>query len=146
MKGRFALDLKAFRLRTLDKNEKVRRAVVLSLFRSIIESTPVGNPELWKTPPPPGYVGGRARGNWQTSTGTPPSDPVDRVDPQGTEAADEVKRNMGKNGETVSLTNNLPYIHRLEYDGWSSQAPNGMVRINVKRVKKNLKKLIRAIK
>lgn len=31
-----------------------------------------------------------------------------------------------------TLTNNLPYAERLEY-GWSNQAPQGMVRVNVAR-------------
>ena len=32
----------------------------------------------------------------------------------------------------ITLTNNLPYAQRLEY-GWSQQAPQGFVRVNVSR-------------
>ena len=28
------------------------------------------------------------------------------------------------------FTNSKPYAHRLEYEGWSAQAPKGMVRVN----------------
>jgi hypothetical protein len=31
-----------------------------------------------------------------------------------------------KAGDTITLVNNLPYAQRLE-NGWSGQAPNGMV-------------------
>jgi hypothetical protein len=34
-------------------------------------------------------------------------------------------------GSVVYLTNNVPYIQKLEYDAHSRQAPNGMVRISV---------------
>ena len=35
-------------------------------------------------------------------------------------------------GSVVYLTNNVPYIQKLEY-GYSTKSPNGMVRINVAR-------------
>jgi hypothetical protein len=45
-------------------------------------------------------------------------------------------------GDLYYLTNNLPYIERLEY-GWSKQAPGGMVRKNMQNFNrlfvKNLK-------
>lgn len=34
------------------------------------------------------------------------------------------------NGQTIHLTNSLPYANRLEY-GWSKQAPSGMVRLTL---------------
>ena len=37
-------------------------------------------------------------------------------------------------GNVVYLTNNLPYAQRLEYEGWSKQAPAGMVRVNMARI------------
>lgn len=33
-------------------------------------------------------------------------------------------------GATAYFTNPMPYGPRLEYDGWSEKAPNGMLRIN----------------
>ena len=35
------------------------------------------------------------------------------------------------------LTNNLPYANKMEYGG-SAQAPQGMVRINIQRLKSSL--------
>ena len=39
------------------------------------------------------------------------------------------------NDQSVFLTNNLPYAERLE-NGWSKQAPNGMVRLSVMEIAK----------
>lgn len=34
-------------------------------------------------------------------------------------------------GDTYYYANSKPYIRRLEYEGWSKQAPNGMMRISI---------------
>ena len=38
-----------------------------------------------------------------------------------------------KGGGVTFMANNLPYAHRLEFEGWSRQAPEGMVRRTVAR-------------
>ena len=102
----------------------VRKAVIKT-WGKIIKLTPVGNPTLWKSPAPKGYVGGRARANWFVDT---------KVDDKIT----SIPRNKGPAyvasslprqivGQKVFMYNNLPYIRRLEY-GHSTQAPAGMVR------------------
>lgn len=36
------------------------------------------------------------------------------------------------NGQTIYITNSLPYAYRLEYEGWSKvKAPAGMVRVTL---------------
>lgn len=36
------------------------------------------------------------------------------------------------NGQTIYITNSLPYAYRLEYEGWSkAKAPAGMVRVTL---------------
>lgn len=45
-----------------------------------------------------------------------------------------------KLGDTFFLTNNQPYIRRLEY-GWSMQAPAGMVRITVAEFQNIVKRI-----
>lgn len=81
---------------------------------------------------PDGYVGGRARGNWQCSIGAPITTEIKRIDPNGSAASAEVEKTV-KMGEINYLSNNVPYIRRLEYEGHSTQAPNGMVRISMQR-------------
>lgn len=34
-------------------------------------------------------------------------------------------------GAAFYFTNSLPYAHRIEFEGWSQQAPNGVVRVNL---------------
>lgn len=83
---------------------------------------------------PDGYVGGRARGNWQCSLDNPVTNEIDRIDPSGSAAMAEVA-NTVQAGRVNYLSNNVKYIRRLEYDvpPHSSQAPNGMVRISLRR-------------
>lgn len=80
---------------------------------------------------PDGYVGGRARGNWQCSLDAPIVNEIDRIDPEGTAATADVERTV-QAGKVIYLSNNVPYIRRLEYERHSSQAPNGMVRISIR--------------
>ncbi len=100
--------------------ESTVRATALELFGSIIVGTPV--------------LTGRAKGNWQTSINEPITSVIDRAG--DTEAIAELKNVAGGSiaGKILWLSNNLPYIRRLEFDGHSSQAPAGMVRINVSRI------------
>lgn len=37
-----------------------------------------------------------------------------------------------RRGAIVAFLNDVPYIRRLEYDGWSRQAPNGFVRLTIR--------------
>ncbi|WPO96919.1 hypothetical protein [Pseudescherichia sp.] len=80
---------------------------------------------------PPGYTGGRFRGNWQVSFDTRTTEETGRVDKAGhlTIAAGNVTLGLFKVGvRDIYFCNNVPYAYRLEM-GHSSQAPGGMVRI-----------------
>ena len=110
------------------------RATTLDLFRSIILMSPVGNPTLWKHKAPKGYVGGRFRANWNTSVGQPNLGTTAAIDPSGAAAISGVMTGMGGAGTVTYMANGLPYGERLEYEGWSKQAPAGFVRVNVARV------------
>ena len=83
---------------------------------------------------PDGYVGGRFRGNWQTSVAEPITTTIDRIDPSGAAATADVMTSMGGAGAITYMTNNLPYAERLEYEGWSKQAPAGFVRVSMARL------------
>lgn len=80
---------------------------------------------------PPGYTGGRFRGNWQVSFDAPTTDETGRIDKTGnlTKAAGNNTLSLFKVGiKAIYFCNNVPYAYRLEM-GHSSQAPGGMVRI-----------------
>lgn len=75
-----------------------------------------------------GYVGGRFRANWNVSYGVPDEAVTDSIDKERvlTEAQKAMSLPIGG---VMYMTNALPYANRLEYEGWSSQAPAGMVRL-----------------
>lgn len=109
-------------LKTQQGFDRFRRAVILSLFKSVILDTPVDT--------------GRLRGNWQTSVGEPKTDSVDVAGKaSGTVAIAAILPNLGGLWDTVYLSNNLPYAFGIEFEGKSKQkAPRGMVRRNVLRI------------
>lgn len=105
--------------------EDVHRSVSLRLFRAVILSSPV--------------LTGRLRANWictlnEPASGTTSSTGLENLMAMG----DTIEQH--KAGQPLVLANNLPYVQRIEYDGWShTKAPKGMVRINVARFQRLLK-------
>lgn len=93
------------------------RAVTIGVFSSVIKMTPVDT--------------GRAKGNWQCTIGSPASGDTTRLGESGS-LSEVLETTPREAGEKVYLTNNLPYIQKLEY-GHSTQAPSGMVRVSIQR-------------
>lgn len=118
--GTFADTVRQFALKAKDNVDKQTRAITLELFSSVITSSPVGNPTLWKHPAPKGYVGGRFRANWNTSVGAPDETTTEAVDPTGATAKANANANMGGAGKVTFMCNALSYGERLEYEGWSA--------------------------
>lgn len=133
MVGTFALDLSKFAAKAGKNADAVVKKVVLDMGRRIVERSPVGDPSLWESDAPPGYVGGRFRGNWQYSLNSPSTGTLPDIDPSGRATVSRIGASIPDKaaGHVHYLTNNLPYALRLEYVAWSSQAPNGMVGITV---------------
>ena len=90
------------------------------------------------------YVGGRFRGNWMFSIGSPDSGTTEEVDPNGTKSTARIVAGAleFKAGEIAYITNSLPYAIPLEF-GHSTQAPGGMVRITVARFQQIVLEAIR---
>ena len=122
-----------------DRMDEVVRGTLLDLSKRIVLRTPVGNPSLWQGPPPPGYTGGQARGNWQASIGSPASGTTEATDKSGTATLASIDRDTKMApGNVWYLTNNLPYVSTaLEY-GSSTQAPTGMVRISLRELDQSI--------
>jgi hypothetical protein len=115
----FALQLSEFARKAGANADLVVQKVTLDILRRVVLRSPV--------------LSGRFRGNWQTTIGSPAS---------GTLAVDDKSGNVATSagqqalvsfqcGPSIFITNNLPYGRKLEYEGWSKQAPAGMVRITV---------------
>lgn len=133
MADTFSLQLGKFAEKAGDNARQVIRKVTTDVLTNVVYRTPVGNPSLWKSKPPAGYVGGRARANWNVSFGSPSFAVSFRVDAQGYNTiqagTNTINRAYGDN--PIFIMNSVPYIRELEYEGHSKQAPAGMVRITV---------------
>ena len=116
----FELQMKEFENMTTEKSELLFKKVCFDLSNSIIMDTPVDK--------------GTARGNWQPDINSIQNDVLEIEDKSGNVTVAKVasQTNNLKLGQFFTLTNNLPYILRLEY-GWSKKSPNGMLGINVMR-------------
>lgn len=114
------LNLKGFAVKKI-------RGTLFALCSRIIKESPVDT--------------GRFRGNWQASLGTPLRNTLNTTDPSGASAINKMGNVVQSLdvGETFYMTNNLPYAQRLEF-GWSKQAPTGMLRVNVERVRAALER------
>lgn len=139
----FAKDFERFAKLTNASLDETGRAIALELFSGVIKDTPVDT--------------GRARGNWQASIGVPETGQIAGGDESKTEtpapngdgpktaeairAVDGIIDKFGM-GRVIYLSNNLPYIYRLEFMKWSDQAPAGMVRKNAARIQANIRKAV----
>jgi hypothetical protein len=132
----FFTQLKEFSTKTQQRIERTRRAIIIELFISVIMDTPV--------------LTGRLRGNWQATIGSPA---IGETGARGgaspglpaelNEEVQGVAFNI-KGDQPAYLVNNLPYAHRVEFEGWShTKAPQGMMRINVIRVTNKMNEIIR---
>ena len=116
----FSDDLRKFAEKTGATVDETLRAVTFELFASVITDTPVDT--------------GRARGNWQCRIDQRPTGTTERTGADAATAEVRAELDAFGVGHAAWLVNNLPYIERLEY-GYSQQAPAGMVRKNVARIR-----------
>jgi len=97
-------------------HEKVIAATIFAM-RNLALRTPVDT--------------GRARANWLVGINRPRREVKNKGALVGTVAAGQAAAAASKAGDTVYISNNLPYINRLN-DGWSGQAPPGFVEASVR--------------
>lgn len=130
----FVADLSKFAAKAKGNMDAVVRKVVLDVGTGVVQKSPVGDGDYWKNPPPPGYVGGRFRGNWQYAFGQVPKGVQDTIDPTGATSISGISRGVASQASVAGIhyiANNLPYAKRLE-EGWSHrQAPQGMVMLTI---------------
>ena len=157
------MDLKEYAKKKKVEIKEVRTSYAFALFRSIVLKTPVGNPDFDKD-------SGRARANWQITKGSPANGVVEK-ERKGLPKKDEVPVVNGD--ESIFITNNLPYITTLEYgkypnppkvgshtrkgvkpsrtevlsvNGFSKQAPEGMVGVTLANNENIFNSAVRAVK
>lgn len=127
----FAKQIHDWALKAEGLTEQQVKYVCLTLFKDIVLGTPVDT--------------GRARGNWQASIGSAAGGEIAGTDKAGSRTIAKAQPDIEKApGSVFYITNNLPYIYRLEFEGWSKQAPSGWVRYSVERAKIIASKLPRS--
>lgn len=128
----FSLQVAEFIAKTKADADLVVRLTLGKIDGRLVQRSPVGDAKYWQNPAPKGYTGGRFRGNWQMGIGSPPAGALDRIDKDGgiTIASHAPTIAGAKAGQVFYLVNNLPYAKRIE-DGWSRQAPVGLVALTV---------------
>ena len=120
------LDIRRFAEKAGANAQQKVQKICLDLLSGIVLKTPVDT--------------GRARGNWQASIGNPRTDTIETTDPGGGKTiTDGIEATGQAYGNVFWITNTLPYIYRLEYEGWSKQAPMGMARLTIEEVRRQLR-------
>jgi len=134
----FSLDVKAFAAKVEEAADAAISKICLDLLKDIVLNTPVDS--------------GRARANWQCSLNAPTSGEIafsadtgsgitaPKVSAGSTYAIDVGGIVASKaSGNIFWISNNLPYIYRLEFEQWSKQAPSGMVRLAINRAERKMR-------
>ena len=109
----------------VEEADRLVRTVALLADQTVVLRTPVDK--------------GRARSNWSVALDAPPRTQIEAYAPgqQGSTGAANAQAALaqgaaaisgysGWRNSSINISNNLPYINRLN-QGWSSQAPAGFV-------------------
>ena len=139
----FEEQMRAFARRANMSVEKTVKGTAIKLFSAVIKSSPVDT--------------GRFRANWTAAGVQPSTVTTDMTDKSGAAAIGAMVNyiNSAKGQTVFTLANNLPYAHVIEYGGYpgdgpntvggfSKQAPQGVVRVNVARFEAILEEQARA--
>jgi hypothetical protein len=102
---------------------KIHRAAALEAVKGLVRMTPVDT--------------GRARANWQVTQGVPAVGDTEATDKGGaaTIAAGSETIGGAQPYSVTYITNNVPYIERLEAGHSQNQAPAGMLNATFSRLK-----------
>jgi len=119
----WTVDIRKIAEQTNATLDEAARAITISLFNGVINDTRVDT--------------GRLRGNWQASIGQPEQGTIERLDPNGTQAATEVESTV-QSGAVNYLTNNLPYA-----EVWEQR--DGMVARNAARIERTVAEEVRRV-
>ena len=135
--------VRAFARRANMSVEKTVKGTAIKLFSAVIKSSPVDT--------------GRFRANWTAAGVQPSTVTTDMTDKSGSAATGAMVNyiNSAKGQTVFTLAINLPYAHVIEYGGYpgdgpntvggfSKQAPQGCVRVNVARFEAILEEQARA--
>lgn len=143
--GTFALDLKKFAESTKAKADDAVGGILIRVAAEIDRRSPVGDASYWQSPPPKGYVGGRFRGSWSLGVDQLPAG-VETVDPSGAASQGRILAAIPEqaSGKLYYLVNPVPYGPRIE-QGWSRQAPQGLVALTAMQFQRFVDEAVGAV-
>lgn len=123
----FASQLKAFEDKTEVKIDATVTEIIIGVGASLVNYSPVGDPKLWASKPPKGYIGGRFKANWIGSQNAIKYLTTDDIDPTGEISMTSIVGAIPENpaGGVFYITNSLPYGQVLEDGSHSKQVPPG---------------------
>lgn len=129
----FTEDLKKICDRAGDKAELVVRRAALDIGGQLVDRSPVDT--------------GRFKNNWQTGIGGIDKSTSAAADLGGAGAMARLAAQVAawKPGQSIFVSNSLPYAYRLE-TGWSKQAPSGIVRLTVQNFEQAVAKAAKGMK
>ncbi|GKX54100.1 hypothetical protein SOASR030_02120 [Leminorella grimontii] len=135
--GEFTLDVKAFVEATKRDMLDVTKKAMIDVSNRVVDMSPVDT--------------GRFRSNWEIGQDVVPDTYSPEIGPYP--RPPEIKARLKAQVDEISqganfifLANTLPYSYRLEMEGWSKQAPAGMLRVVVPEFQTYLDKAAREIK
>jgi hypothetical protein len=156
----FSKQIKAWTEKAKGNMEKVAQLTCSELSEKVVMRTPVDT--------------GRLRGNWQPSINRIPNSSLLRTDKSGINTLSRISASVKKlkTGDTFYLINNLVYAQVVEYglypklvkyrthqrnlkdpkygrmrswNGFSTLAPNGMVRVSINEFNQVVRKAVKVI-
>ncbi|HAK3332620.1 TPA: HK97 gp10 family phage protein [Salmonella enterica] len=147
----FADKIKQFSVDVPEQLDGAAKKITIDFFSGVIRDTPVDT--------------GRLRGNWQCTIGEAASGELDVTDKNGQETINNMVQTVdtAQRDFVAYLSNNLAYAAAAEFGlwkdkdgkpangpktthGYSTQAPSGMVGLNVSRINIYIRKEISEMK
>lgn len=133
--GNFSNDIKKWSKKTKDQQREIVTLVFQRLGTLIVNRTPIGDVSIWAGKPPADYRPGTLVNSWYAGIGESSESLVRSPNITGADSLTNINAIASQAyGKLAYITNPAPYARRIEY-GWSTQAPQGMVRLSVRDFK-----------
>jgi hypothetical protein len=118
--AKFRNDIARFIAKSKAAQDLFVKKVVLEIYSRVVLKSPVQT--------------GRFRANWQIGNSFINTSTTQSRDKSGTASISRAAleaNSIRVAGQTIFISNSLPYSYRLEYEGYSKQAPLGMTRVTI---------------
>jgi hypothetical protein len=148
--GEFTKSIEAYIEKTTKNADSIFKETVSEVFTRIVDKTPVDVDDTKHR--------GKTKGNWQIGIDSIPTEVLDSSDPSGSATKSRELSKLKNAEETVYIVHNEPHIHLLEFglypkpggpktaNGYSTQAPKGMVRTTLNEFNTIFKRVVNSKK